>query len=209
MFLERVLVGRLITNCYVICDEDTGIGAVIDPGMFSSEVENAIERSGMAELKYILCTHGHFDHICGVSKLKKAYPEAKVCIGKEDTLYLTDGKLSMATAFKMDFEPCAPDIEFSHDDTFSMGDIDIRVFSAPGHTPGGVLYVLEKEQTIFTGDTLSRGSIGNTGFEGGSLMELIGTLREIKRFPDAFVIYPGHGESSTIGYEKSTNIYLK
>ncbi|MBQ7116472.1 MAG: MBL fold metallo-hydrolase [Clostridia bacterium] len=209
MFLERVLVGRLVTNCYVICDENTGIGAVIDPGVFGAEVKNAIERSGMKELKYILCTHGHFDHICGVAKLKKAYPEAKVCIGKEDTSYLTDGRLSMATVFKMDFEPCATDIEFSHDDTFSMGDIDIRVFSAPGHTPGGVLYILESERIIFTGDTLFRGSIGNTGFEGGNLMELIGTLREIKRFPDDFVIYAGHGESSTIGYEKRTNIYLK
>ena len=159
MFLERVLVGRLVTNCYVICDEQSGIGAVIDPGMFSAEVKNAIERSGMKELKYILCTHGHFDHICGVAKLKKAYPEAKVCIGKEDTPYLADGRLSMATAFKLDFEPCVPDVEFSHGDTFSIGDIAIRVFAAPGHTPGGVLYVLNDEKCIFTGDTLFKGYV--------------------------------------------------
>lgn len=209
MFLERVLVGRLITNCYVICDENTGIGAVIDPGMFSAEVKKAIERSGMRELKYILCTHGHFDHICGVAKLKKAYPEAKVCIGKEDISYLTDGRLSMATAFKMDFEPCATDIEFSHNDTFSMGDIEIKVFSAPGHTPGGVLYILEKERVIFTGDTLFRGSVGNTGFEGGNVYTLMNTLEKMKAFSDDFVIYSGHGESSTIGYEKRNNIYLR
>lgn len=209
MFLERVLVGRLITNCYVICDENTKIGAVIDPGMFSLEVENAIERSGMKELKYILCTHGHFDHICGVAKLKKAYPEAKVCIGKEDSSYLTDGRLSMATAFKMDFEPCVPDVEFSHNDKFSMGNIDIRVFSAPGHTPGGVLYILEKERIIFTGDTLFRGSIGNTGFEGGNVFTLMSTLEKMKSFDNDYAIYSGHGEASTIGYEKRNNIYLR
>ena len=209
MFLERVYVGRLVTNCYVVCDEQTGIGAVIDPGMFSAEVEKAIERSGMTELKYILCTHGHFDHICGVAKLKKAYPEAKVCIGKEDASYLADGRLSMATVFKMDFEPCSPDVEFSHDAKFSIGNIDVRVFSAPGHTPGGVLYILEGERVIFTGDTLFRGSIGNTGFEGGDAFALMRTLQKMKSFDDDYAIYSGHGEGSTIGYEKRTNMYLR
>ena len=209
MFLERVLVGRLVTNCYVVCDEQSGIGAVIDPGMFSEEVESAIESSGMTELKYILCTHGHFDHICGVAKLKKAYPEAKVCIGKEDVSYLADGRLSMATVFKMDFEPCKPDVEFSHEDTFSIGNIAVRVFSAPGHTPGGVLYILDKERIIFTGDTLFRGSVGNTGFEGGNAFTLMNTLEKMKAFLDDYVIYTGHGESSTIGYEKRNNIYLR
>ena len=210
MFLERVLVGRLVTNCYVVCDEESGIGAVIDPGMFSPEVERAIERSGMKALGFILCTHGHFDHICGVAKLKKAYPEARVCIGKEDVSYLSDGRLSMATVFKMDFEPCSPDVELSHNDEFSIGNINVRVFSAPGHTPGGVLYILEKERVIFTGDTLFRGSIGNTGFEGGNTLTLIRTLKKIQEaFEDAYAIYPGHGDGSTIGYEKRTNIYLR
>ena len=209
MFLERVLVGRLITNCYVLCDEQSGIGAVIDPGVFSPEVEKAIERSGMKKLGYILCTHGHFDHICGVAKLKKAYPEAVVCIGKEDSLYLTDGRLSMATAFKMNFEPCLPDTEFFHNDEFSIGNIAVKVFSAPGHTPGGVLYILEKERVIFTGDTLFRGSIGNTGFEGGNAFTLMNTLEKMKSFDDDYAIYSGHGEASTMGYEKRTNMYLR
>lgn len=209
MFLERVLVGRLVTNCYVVCDEESGIGAVIDPGVFSAEVENAIKRSGMKSLGFILCTHGHFDHICGVAKLKKAYPEARVCIGKEDASYLVDGRLSMATAFKMDFEPCAPDEELSHNDEFTIGNINVRVFSAPGHTPGGVLYILEKERVIFTGDTLFRGSVGNTGFEGGNAFTLMNTLEKMKSFDDDYAIYSGHGEGSTIGYEKRTNIYLR
>lgn len=209
MFLERVLVGRLETNCYVICDEKSGVGAVVDPGVYNESVEAAIKRSGMTELKYILCTHGHFDHICGVAELKKAYPNAKICIGKEDTPYLADSRLSMAILFKLDFEPCVPDVELSHNDSLLMGNIPFKVFSAPGHTPGGVLYIFENEKVIFTGDTLFRGSVGNTGFEGGNAFVLMSTLEKMMSFADDYTIYSGHGEGSTIGYEKMTNMYLR
>lgn len=208
MFLECVSVGELEANCFVICDEETKIGAVIDPGEYTEQVKNAIKRSGMTRLGYILCTHGHFDHICGVAKIKKDYPDAKVCIGKEDTPYLANGLLSLATIFKADFEPCEPDTEFSHGDKFSVGKIDIEIHSAPGHTPGGVLYVLHNENCIFTGDTLFCGSVGRTSFKGGSTEELMKTLSKIKEFPDDYVIHTGHGESSTIGYEKRTNMFL-
>lgn len=209
MILDCVPVGNLEANCYIICDEETKIGAVIDPGQYTDSVKNAIKRSGMTELKYILCTHGHFDHITGVSKIKKDYPDAKVCIGEKDSPYLESGRLAMANFFKSDFEPCIPDVSFSHGDSFLIGSINVEVHSAPGHTPGGVLYVLKNEKCIFTGDTLFRGSVGTTAFKGGNLMELVATLREIKQFPDDYVIYAGHGESSTIGYEKRNNEFLR
>ena len=209
MFLERVLVGRLETNCYVICDERSGVGAVVDPGVYSESVKAAIKSAGITELKYILCTHGHFDHICGVAELKKAYPEAQICIGKEDTQYLADSRLSMAILFKMAFEPCTADIELSHNDELLMGGISFKVFSAPGHTPGGVLYIFKNEKVIFTGDTLFRGSVGNTGFEGGNAFTLMNTLEKMKSFADDYAIYSGHGECSKIGYEKMTNMYLR
>ncbi len=208
MFLECVPVGELEANCFVLCDEKTKIGAVIDPGEYTENVKNAIKRSGMAELGYILCTHGHFDHICGVAKIKKDYPYAKVCIGKEDTSYLENGLLSLATIFKADFEPCKADIVFSHGDTFSIGNINVEIHSAPGHTPGGVLYVMNDDKIIFTGDTLFCGSVGRTSFKGGSTTDLMATLSKIKNFPDDYVIHTGHGESSTIGYEKRTNMFL-
>lgn len=209
MFLECVPVGDLEANCFVLCDEKTKIGAIIDPGEYTEEVKNAIKNSGMEILEYILCTHGHFDHITGVAKIKKDYPNAKICIGKEDTPYLDNALLSLAVIFKADFEPCKPDMEFSHGDNFSIGNINVKIHSAPGHTPGGVLYVLEDEKIIFTGDTLFCGSVGRTNFKGGSTAELMKTLSEIKEFPDDYVIYTGHGESSTIGYEKRTNMFLR
>ena len=209
MILDCVPVGELEANCFILCDEETKIGAVIDPGEYTDGVKNAIIKSGITELKYILCTHGHFDHITGVSKIKKDYPDAKVCIGEKDRPYIENSRLALASFFKADFEPCAPDITFSHGDCFSIGNINVEIHSAPGHTPGGVLYVLKDEKCIFTGDTLFKGSIGTTAFKGGNLMELVATLREIKQFPDDYVIYTGHGESSTIGYEKRTNEFLR
>jgi len=209
MILECVPVGDLEANCFVICDEETKIGAVIDPGEYTEKVKNAIKNSGMEKLEYILCTHGHFDHITGVSKIKKDYPDAKVCIGKEDAEYLVDSGLSLAALFNADFEPCKPDVEFSHGDDFSIGNIKVKIHSAPGHTPGGVLYVLEDEKIIFTGDTLFCGSMGKTTFPGGDIFAMMRTLSKIKEFPDGFVIHTGHGESSTIGYEKMNNMFLR
>ena len=209
MILDCVPVGNLEANCYIICDEETKIGAVIDPGEYTDGVKNAIMKSGIAELKYILCTHGHFDHITGVSKLKKDYPDAKVCIGEKDSPYLENGRLAMASLFKSDFEPCSPDVTFSHGECFSIGNINIEIHSAPGHTPGGVLYVLNEEKCIFTGDTLFKGSVGSPRFKGGNVKELLATLSGMKSFPDDFVVFAGHGENSTIGEEKRTNIYLR
>ena len=209
MILECVSVGELEANCFIVCDEKTKTGAVIDPGEYTEEVKNAIKNSGMEKLEYILCTHGHFDHITGVAKIKKDYPDARICIGKEDVAYLENGLLSLATIFKADFEPCKPDVELSHGDSFSIGTINVKIHSAPGHTPGGVLYVLEDEGVVFTGDTLFCGSVGRTTFKGGDAFALLRTLKTIKEFPDSFVIHTGHGESSTIGYEKRTNMFLR
>ena len=103
MILECVPVGELEANCFILCDEETKIGAVIDPGEYTEEVKTAMKNSGMEKLEYILCTHGHFDHVTGVSKIKKDYPDAKICIGKEDAPYLESGLLSLATIFKADF----------------------------------------------------------------------------------------------------------
>ena len=209
MILNCVPVGEIEANCYILCDEETKIGAVIDPGEYTEAVKNAIVQSGMTELKYILCTHGHFDHITGVSKIKKDYPNAKICIGEKDSPYLENEKLALASFFKADFEPCLPDVTFSHGDSFLIGNINVEIYSAPGHTPGGVLYVLKNEKCIFTGDTLFRGSVGSPRFRGGNANELLATLKGMKEFPDDYVIFTGHGESSTIGYEKITNEYLK
>ena len=209
MFLKCIPAGAISANCYVIVDEKTKEGAVIDPGDFNRVVDNVIVASGIENLKYILCTHGHFDHISGVAALKNKYPEAEICAGKEDAPLLSSEKLNLAEYFGYSFEPCYCDKELSHGDKLFLGETEITVFSAPGHSQGGVLYVVEDEKIVFTGDTLFSGGIGRTDMYGGDFPILMKTLKKIKEFPEDFKIYPGHGGSSEIGYELKTNIYLR
>lgn len=209
MYIKCVPAGAISANCYVLCDEKTKIGAIIDPGAYDFNVKKAIADAGIEELKYILCTHGHFDHITGVADLKKAYPEAEICIGKNDAPMLSDGNLNMANYFGMPFSPCYADTELSDGDVIKVSDIEITVASAPGHTTGGVLYVLNDEKVIFSGDTLFSGSIGRTDLYGGDYSVLMKTLKKFKGFSEDFVVYTGHGESTTIGRELKTNMYLR
>lgn len=208
MNIKCVSTGAIGANCFVLCDEKTKIGAIIDPGEYDTNVENAIKKLGIKELKYILCTHGHFDHITGVADLKEAYPEAEICIGKEDSPMLSDARLNAANLFGITFSPCRADVELSDGDVINLSDIEITVVAAPGHSPGGVLYVLEKEKVIFSGDTLFCGSIGRTDLYGGDYHTLMQTLEELKKYPEDFVVHTGHGKSTTIGRELKNNIYL-
>lgn len=209
MFIKCVPAGAVGANCFILCDEKTGIGAVIDPGEYNVYIKKAIAEAGIKELKYILCTHGHFDHVSGVAGVKSEYPDAKICIGKEDAPFLSDSNLNMANYFGFPYSPCYADLSLSDGDVLNLSDIEISVAYAPGHTPGGVLYVLKNEGIMFSGDTLFCGSIGRTDLYGGEYSVLMKTLDKIKKFPEKYIVHTGHGESTTIGRELKTNMYLR
>ncbi len=209
MYVKTLTIGPVSANCYIICDENTKIGAVIDPGDFTPSLMRAINESGMTELKYILCTHGHFDHIQGVSRLKEKFPESEILIGEKDCVALNDGVVSLATLFGAPFYPAVADRVLKGGDKISFGDITLDVIDAPGHTVGGVMYYEKAQGVIFTGDTLFKGSIGRTDFNGGDMAVLLNTLQKIKKLPEDVKIYSGHGEITTVKYETTYNMYLR
>ena len=209
MVLKHLTLGDLGTNCYVLCDEATKEGAVIDPAVYSIEIEKAIIEAGIKSLKYIICTHGHFDHVGGVCELSRKHPQAKIVAGKDEATLLRSPMLNLSGHFGYPFEMFDADLSVEGGDRLALGENDFRVYSTPGHTKGGIVLVCENAEMIFSGDTLFMGSIGRTDFPGGSYSELMNSLNLFKRMPKSYKIYSGHGPATTVGYELKANMYLK
>lgn len=208
MYVKAIPLGPVSANCYVVCDEETKTGAVIDAGDYNGVLLDAIRDSGIENLKYILCTHGHFDHVSGVGRLKQKFPDAKVLIGSEDEAALNDSALSLASYFGAPFYPAFADGVLKDGDEIPIGRIRFKVISVAGHTSGGVLYYAESEKTVFSGDTVFKGSVGRTDMYGGDMQKLAQSLKKIKKLPADCVVFSGHGEKTTIEHELKYNMFL-
>ncbi len=207
MYIKVLPLGPVSANCYVVCD-DNKIGAIIDPGDYNGVLESAITYSGMKELKYIICTHCHFDHVSGVGRLKEKYPDAIVVAGREDAPALSDAVLSAAADFDLPFYPCYADKTVENGDILPLGDLTLEIISTPGHTKGGIIIYCPQEKVAFTGDTLFKGSVGRTDLYGGSHAQLMESVKKIKQFTNDTVLFCGHGESTTVDRELMYNFYL-
>ena len=192
--VEKILLSSYDTNCYIICDDESKTGAVIDPGDFNINLTDKIEEMGIRKLEYIILTHGHFDHVTGVSKLKKLYPEAVVCINKNDEHFLIG-----ETGIKSDKY-------LEENDVLRIGTAKLSVMETPGHTRGSV--ILFNEDYMFTGDTLFCKEIGRCDLPTGDYGMMLNSLRKIKKLKNNYIVYPGHGISSSLDSEKRTNKYL-
>ncbi len=210
MYIKTLPLGYVSANCYIIKDEKSGEGAVIDAGDYNMTLEREILNADIKILKYIFLTHGHFDHISGVSTLKEKHPDAKVVIGEFDAPLLSNADMSLASAFGLPFTPCYADIKVKDGDSLKLGETKIKVISTPGHSLGGVVYYVPTECIAFTGDTLFKGGIGRTDLYGGDTNTLNLSLQKLKRMlPEETVTYSGHGRSSNMGYELTYNRYLR
>ncbi|MBU4438017.1 MAG: MBL fold metallo-hydrolase [Acetobacterium sp.] len=198
--------GQMGTNCYVIWDEKSLAAAVIDPGFEDQRIINIIKENKL-NVKYILLTHGHFDHLGGVAQIKQL-TGAKVLINEIDADCLGDSRRNLSVLAGMSMELESADGFLKEDEPIMLGDINIRVIHTPGHSKGGVC--LLAEDVLFSGDTLFNTSIGRTDFADGDLNELLNAIMsKLFILDDSTKVLPGHGDDTTIGYEKMNNPFLK
>lgn len=209
MIQLQITLGAVQTNCYIIVDETSGMAAVVDPGDFKDCLADLLKHPAIKSVQSILLTHGHFDHILGVKKLKD-YTGAKVCIHSNDAGCLEDSYQSLAYHLNSDaHEYVKPDVLLEDNRTFYIGSIKIRTIHTPGHTPGSVCFVCEHQKTIFTGDTLFRMDVGRTDFPGGSRRELIKSLLKLSALDGDYKIFPGHDRPTTLDYERRHNTCMR
>lgn len=200
--------GMLMVNTYLVIDENTKKGFIVDPGGFDKKLCSVVEQSGIS-LEYIILTHGHVDHIGGVEDYRKKFPQIKVIAAKAELEMLKNPDFNMSNVMGISPVSLVPDITVVEGDCISVGDIDIRFVMTPGHSPGGMCIIIDKEKVVFSGDTLFAQSIGRTDFPGCSFEKLINSIKE-KLFvlDDDTVVYPGHMNSTSIGFEKRHNPFV-
>lgn len=200
-------------NTYLIVDNDTLKAAVVDPGMFTDRdllVFDDFIRLNKIKLVQVINTHMHVDHCFGDNYVRDKYG-VKVSAHLGDDFYAAAME-QQAARFGMvrHMKPVMIDCPLDDGDTIIIGRSTIHVLHVPGHSPGGIALYDKEDGWVITGDSLFRGSIGRTDFEGGSMSQLINAARtKLLTLPDDTVVYPGHGPSTTVGQEKKSNPYLQ
>lgn len=208
MKIMYMVLGPFMTNTYILYNEETMEGLVVDPSFSPEQYIKAIEEKKI-HLTSIFLTHAHVDHMAGMNELRKAFPEARMYMDKRDRPFLRDPEKNLSYMFPTPTLVDDADVWVKDGDEIETSGYTFQVIDTAGHTPGGISFYLKKEGIVFTGDSLFQGSIGRTDFSGGSMKELTGSIRKnLFTLPDSTVVLSGHGEQTTIGQEKRTNPFL-
>ena len=207
MIIERLVVGPLQTNCYIVADEDTKECLIIDPG---GDPDLIVETATRLELKVklVVNTHGHFDHILANRQVMEN-TGAPLAIHTDDANMLSN-PLRSFSFFLAKFRPSPPAaMLLKEGDILRVGEAELKVLHTPGHSPGSVSLWCEEENALFSGDVLFHMGIGRTDFPGGSAQVLLQSIREkLFTLPDDTVVYSGHGPPTTIAQERRHNPFL-
>lgn len=199
MEVKVLQVGPIGTNCYILEDEKARAAAIIDPGDEAGRILQVIEDDGV-DVKYILLTHGHYDHTTAVPQLHKALPQAEIYIHRADANGAGSQLFPLAGQI--------PDLKFYDEgDTLALGGMTIQVLHTPGHSKGSV--TLKVGDVLFCGDTLFAGSCGRTDLAGGSYAEIMASLKKLGQLPGDYHVCPGHDVTSTLERERRSNPFLR
>lgn len=205
--IKTLAVGMLGTNCYIVMDEETREGYIIDPGGEAGKVAGAARGMGL-ECRGVLCTHGHMDHVGAVGKVAEA-TGATVYISETDSGALSGSGAGLAAKLGSLVVSKPKGFEFLKEgDRLDFGARSLEVLQTPGHTPGSLSFLCE--DNLFCGDLVFQGSIGRTDLRGGSLKQLLDAVsRHVLVLSDDARILPGHGPATTVGVERARNPFLR
>lgn len=205
MNIKVMPLGMVQANCYIVTNNQNEC-AIIDPGGETDRIVRYLEENNIVP-KIILLTHGHFDHIASVWDLIEKY-DLPVYIHENDVEMLQNINISLCNMSTLYFH-YKPNIEYNtlkHNDTVKLGELTFKLFHTPGHSKGSSCYIVEN--SIFTGDTLFCGDIGRTDLYGGDYNTIKDSLIKLSQLDKDYTVYPGHGPSSSIEKEKTTNPYI-
>lgn len=206
MKIVNIPTGMLQANTYLVCDETSRLGFIVDLGGYSRELKDIIEKNNI-EIQYIVLTHGHGDHIGGVQAHLKDFPAAKVVCSKAEEKMLEDPELNVAHQFGTEKVSFKADILVDEDDTLTVGNMTMKFIMTPGHTEGGMCILVE--DVLFSGDTLFCRSIGRTDLAGGDFRTIMDSIKKkLFLLPDETQVLPGHMGPTTIGFEKENNPFV-
>jgi hydroxyacylglutathione hydrolase len=208
MILEMLTVGPFQENCYLIGDEASGVGAVVDPGDEAARIAMAVEQTGL-EIGSIIVTHAHIDHVGGVTALVDEYACPVLMHAEAEPMleHLPTQALMMGLRFG---KIPTVDRHIGEGETLEVGDLRLQPLYTPGHAPGHLAFYIEDESLVLSGDALFAGSVGRVDLPGGSMEVLMRSIEErLMTLPDETRVYPGHGPQTEIGNERATNPFLQ
>ena len=206
MKLERFVLGHIGTNCYLLENEERKEVVIVDPATCPDEIIGHVKRKGLTP-KAILLTHGHYDHVMGIDRWVAEFG-IPVYLHEEEKEVLELPKYNLSRVFGYDYS--YKNVEGLNDgQEIELAGITIRVIHTPGHTKGGCCYYIADAGILLSGDTLFAQSVGRNDFPTGSMSMLVRSIKEkLFLLPDDTVVYPGHGEETSIGEEKQKNPFV-
>ncbi len=210
IIVQQIVSCPLAENTYIVNRRNSNDCLLVDPGLEPDLILDYLENKGLKPVA-MLATHGHYDHVGGIETIKQAWPECKIYVGEGEKDKLADPNQNLSAIFGFQLSAPEADILLKDGDQLEIAGIPLEVRHTPGHSEGHVVFLIptEPQSILFAGDVIFEQGIGRSDFPGGHFGQLMKSIKEkILTLPDDTVIFPGHGNSTTVRNEKRSNPFL-